>query len=429
VGWPDSPVESDFSETLTVEFPDSLNNVLNENDFILKEASKEDLRVTVQNDLSAKGLDDHLSEQLTVNNVTYVHSTDKILSGFKDANGVSMGLFDYLSALETRIKSLEEKIKRVKGELEVVIYRNSDQFIAKNGTELTFNVECEDYLDPYTASGVPTGRVYQNNVYVIKDFLIRIRNKSVETALGLLSNRVYSANSNSDVYNSSSPQVFWVDQQNDLVVDNSSGVSKTQRDNQFIWMVNYDNVNQTTVTKLAENVGNGFISSNTNTLTSVLSTNEFNLGYGESSILSFIGNNTSLLDPSKWIDTTVSVASTTKLLTTIHPQVQGLDKIQETNVDKIKSIDGGDQNDIIIPINIYFKMNALNPSNSGLNYEYLNLNGAKTTVRHIKKLKFLLENEVDNRPFIFTIKFVINRSKVVMKKSLVSTPTQLISNR
>jgi hypothetical protein len=429
VGWPDSPVESDFSETLTVEFPDSLNNVLNENDFILKEASKEDLRVTVQNDLSAKGLDEHLSEQLTVNNVTYVHSTDKILSGFKDANGVSMGLFDYLSALEIRIKSLEEKIKRVKGELEVVIYRNSDQFVAKNGTELTFNVECEDYLDTYTATGVSTGRVYQNNVYVIKDFLMRIRNKSVETALGLLSNRVYSATSNSDVYNSSSPQVFWVDQQNELVVDNSSGVSKTQRDNQFIWMVNYDNVNQTTVTKLAENVGNGFISSNTNTLTSVLSTNEFNLGYGESSILSFIGNNTSLLDPSKWIDTTVSVASTTKLLTTIHPQVQGLDKIQETNVDKIKSIDGGDQNDIIIPINIYFKMNALNPSNSGLNYEYVNLNGAKTTVRHIKKLKFLLENEVDNRPFIFTIKFVINRSKVVMKKSLVSTPTQLISNR
>jgi hypothetical protein len=194
-------------------------------------------------------------------------------------------------------------------------------------------------------------------------------------------------------------------------------------------MVNYDNVNQTTVTKLAENIGNGFISANTNSITSVLSTNEFNLGYGESSILSFIGNNTSLLDPSKWIDTTVSVASTTKLLTTIHPQVQGLDKIQETNVDKIKSINGGDQNDIIIPINIYFKMNALDPSHTGLNYEYVNLNGAKTTVRHIKKLKFLLENEVDNRPFIFTIKFVMNRSKVVMKKSLVSTPTQLISNR
>jgi hypothetical protein len=340
-----------------------------------------------------------------------------------------MGLFDYLSALETRIKSLEEKIKRVKGELEVVIYRNSEQFIAKNGSELVFNIECEDYLDPYNASGVATGRVYQNNIYVIKDFLMKVKNKSVETALGLLSSRLYSASSNSDVYNSSSPQVFWVDQQNELLFDSSTGVSKTQRDNQFLWAVNYDNINQTTVTKLGENIGNLFVANSNNSITSKLSSAEYSIGYSDNSILTFVGNNNSLLDPSKWIDSTVSVASTTKLLSTIHPQVQALDKIQETNSDKIKSIDGGEQNDINIPINIYFKMNALDSSQSGLNYQYVNLNSAKRTVRHIKKLKFLLENEVDNRPFVFSILFVLNRSKVVMKKSLFSTPTQLISNR
>ena len=429
VGWPDSPVESDWSNTLTVEFPDNLNNVLNENDFILKEATKEDLRVTVQNDLSAKGLDDHLSDQITVNNITFHHSSDKILSGFRDENGVALDLFLYLGNLEKRIKSLEEKIKRVKGELEVIIFRNSDQFVAKNGSELVFNIECEDYLDSYSSSGVPTGRVYQNNIYVIKDFLMKVRNKSVETALGLLSNRVYSSTGNSDVYNSSSPQSFWVNQQNELILNNPTGVTKTQVDNQFIWLVNYDNVNQTTVTKLSDNIGNNFITSNSNSITNSLSSTEFNIGYSDSNILSFIGNNTSLLDPSKWIDTTVSVSSTTKLLTTIHPQIQGIDKIQETNIDKIKSIDGGDQNDINIPINIYFKMNALDSSKSGINYQYVNLNNSKSTVAHIKKVKFLLENEVDNRPFIFTIKFVINRSKVIMRKSLASTPTQLISNK
>ena len=428
VGWPDSPVESDWSNELTVEFPDSLNNVLNENDFILKEATKEDLRVTVQNDLSAKGLDDHLSEQVTVNNVTYHHSTDRILSGFKNENGVALDLFDYLKKLETRITALEEKVKRVKGELEVIIYRNSEQFVAKNGTELTFNIECEDYLDNYTAAGVPTGRVYQNNVYVIKDFLMKIRNKSVESPLGLLSNRTYSG-INSEAYNSSIPQVFWVNQQNELITENATGVSKTQKDYQFIWSVNYDNINQTNVTKLAENIGNTFNSTTTNSITNVLSSNEFNVGYSVNSILSFIGNNNSLLDSNKWLDTTVSVASTTKLLSTIHPQVQILDKIQETNIDKVKTINGGESNDIDIPINIYFKMNSLDPTKSGLNYQYINLNSSKTTVRHIKKLKFLLENEVDNRPFIFTLKFVLNRSKVITKKSLVSTPTQLISNR
>lgn len=429
VGWPESPVESDWSSTLTVEFPDDLNNVLNENDFILKEATKEDLRVTVQNDLSAKGLDEHLSEQLTLNNVTYHHSADKILSGFRDENGISIDLFQYLSKLETRVRALEEKIKRTKGELEVVIFRNNEQFVVKNGAEMTFFVECEDYLDNFTAAGVPTGRVYQNNIYVVKDFLLKIRNKSVESALGLLSNRTYASTSNSDVYNTSSPQVFWVNQLNELVIDNSTGTTRTQKDNQFIWAVNFDSVNQTTLTKLADNIGNNFTTAGKNSITNVLSSNEYNMGYSENSILSFIGNNNSLLDPAKWIDTNVSVASTTKLLTSVHPQIQGFDKIQETNFEKTKSISGGEQNDIDIPINIYFKMNSLDPSTSGLNYQYVNLNGSTTTVRHIKKLKFLLENEVDNRPFVFTVRFNINRAKVALKKTIASTPTQLISNR
>jgi uncharacterized ubiquitin-like protein YukD len=91
-----------------------LNDVLNENDFILKEATKEDLRVSVQNDLSAKGLNALLSEQITVNNKTYFLSSDTILSGFKDTNGVSLDLMTYLTNLENRIKSLEDKIKRLK---------------------------------------------------------------------------------------------------------------------------------------------------------------------------------------------------------------------------------------------------------------------------------------------------------------------------
>ena len=40
VGWPESPVESNWSDILTIEFPDELNNVLNENDTIVKESTK-----------------------------------------------------------------------------------------------------------------------------------------------------------------------------------------------------------------------------------------------------------------------------------------------------------------------------------------------------------------------------------------------------
>lgn len=436
VGWPESPEESPFSSTITVEFPTNLNNVVNENDFILKAADKEDLLVSMNSDLSARGLDDHLSDQVTVNGVTYFHSTDKILSGFKDENGLPLDLFSYIQRMETRLKALEEKVNRIKGVLEVVIIRNTQEFIIKNGSQQNFTVELEDYLDPYTATNVPTGRVYKNDIYVIKDFVMVIRNRSVESPLSLLSNRIYNSSTNSDVYNSSAPQVFWVDQQNQLLVSNTSGVSKTQLDNQFVWSVNYDKINETSVVKLGQNIANNFsenaqdptaeslISTNyPNSVTDVLSSESFNLGYSENEILNFVGNNLSLFDSSKWIEnTTPTVASLNKLLTTIHPQVPNLQDIQETNSDKLKTINGGSENEIRIPLNIYFKMNSVDPTQTQNNYNYIDLNANNIHVSHVKKLKFLLENEAENRPFIFTIQFTLNRAKTIVRRSIVNSP-------
>lgn len=426
VGWPESPVESDWSESISIDFPEELNNNLNQNNAIITDANKEDIKTSIEADLNSKGLDVHLSETITVNNKTYLHNSASVLSGFKDSNGTALDLFEYLSFLENRIKSLEEKIKRAKGELEVVILRNSEQFVVRNGSEVSFTVECEDYLDQYISSGVQTGRVYANNIYLIKDFLVRVRNKSVDSPLGLLSNRTYLKTGNSDVYNNTAPQVFWVNDQNELIFSNLTGETKTQLDNQFVWMVNYDSINQTSITKLSDNISNGFISSNSNSITSILSSSEFNLGYSENSILSFVGNNNSLLDVSKWIDDSVSVSSTTKLLTSVHPSIPKLENIVETNSDKVRVLEGGDSNDITIPINIYFKMNSLDPSQTGLNYQYINLNTARKTIRHTKKIKFLLESDIDNRPFIFTIKFIINRNKVVLNKILTPVPKKTL---
>lgn len=421
VGWPEAPVESEWSDLISVEFPDDLNNVLNENDFILKEATKEDLKVRMEGELSARGLDEHLSEQITVDNVTYHHDSEKILSGFKDDTGTSLSLFDYLRSLQDKIISLEEKIARAKGELEVIILRNNQEFVISNGSETVFNIECEDYLESFSGTGIPTGRIYANNIYVIKDFVIRVKNKALSSPLGLLSSRTYLQNS--DVYNTTVPQSFWVNDKDELLTSDITGSTKTQINNQFVWQVNYDSITDQTVTKLSENIGNAFNTSNS--ITGILSSNEFNVGYNETTILNFLGNNKSLLEPSKWIDTSTSVASTTKLLTSIHPVVQDLETISETNSQKVKTVNPGDQNSVIIPLNIYFKMNSLDTTQTGLNYEYLNLNSVKKTVKHIKKVKFLLENESENRPFTFSIKFNMNRNKIILKKVSPAINTQI----
>ena len=262
VGWPEASIESDWSEIMTIGFPEDLNTILNESEFILREATKEDLKISMNRELSAKGLDEHLSHTITVNNKVLHHESRDILSGFQDENGVSLDLFEYMKRLETRILSLEEKIKRAKGELEIIILRNNEEFIIGNDSETTFNVECEDYLDLFTGQGIPTGRVYQNNIYVIKDFVLKVRNKATTSVLGLLSNRKY-VDGNSLVYKSTAPQTFWVNNQDELHTVDVSGQTRSQLDNQFIWMVNYDSITQTTVSKLSENIGNSFNTDNT----------------------------------------------------------------------------------------------------------------------------------------------------------------------
>jgi hypothetical protein len=427
VGWPESAVESEWSQTLTITFPDSLNNVFNENDFILKEANSQDLKSKMNAELAAKGLDEHLSDTIVLNSKTYHHDSDKILSGFKDANGVAIDLYEYLKKQEERIKVLEEKIKRAKGELEIVVLRNNQEFVITNGSETTFTIECEDYLDPYKATGIPTGRVFSNQVYVIKDYVVKVKNKSTDSPLGLLSDKGYT--SNGTAYNSNSPQVFWVNDHDELLSSDTTGQTRTQFNNQFIWTVNYSSITSNSVNKLSENIGNKFKTKGSNSITNILSSDSYNIGYNETSILSFVGNNRSILDNSKWLDTNVTVSSTTKLLTTIHPVVKNLDNIVETNSDKIYTMKTGDSNSVIVPLNIYFKLNALDNNQNGLNYKYVDFNNAKETIKHIKKVKFCLENEAENKPFTFTIVFNINRNKVIFKRADVFTAPYVTTSK
>jgi hypothetical protein len=414
VGWPESPVESDWSRILNISFPEDLNNVINENDFILKDADKEDLLNSLNSDLESRGINQHLSDTIIVNNKTYYHDVTSISSGVRDENGVLLSLAEYLQSLQNKIRSLEELISRTRGVLKVYILRNNREFVVENDSETIFNIECEDYLTNFSGPGIPTGRVYENSVYVVKDFAIRVENIAQTSPLGLLSNRNYLQNN--VAYNQNAPQVFWVNNQDDLLKSDITAQTRTQLNNQFIWAVNFESLTQNSVTRLSENIGNSFIEDNTNSITSILSTPQYNIGYGETSILSFIGNNTSLLDPQKWIDIEPSAASTNKLLTTIHPVVRDLEKIVENNTDKIKSIKPGENNAITIPINIYFKLNAMDTNQTGLNFQYIDMNNSTETQQHVKKIKFMLEDVSDNRPFVFSIRFNINRNKIIQGK-------------
>ena len=419
VGWPESPVESGWSNILSVTFPDDLSTIVGESDFILSESSREELRVSITDEFSSRGVDSHLSDSVISVDKTYLHKSQSILSGFRDENGIALDLYSYLQTLENKIQSLEALLGRTRSQISISIFRNNEEFTLTNGSEISFNIELEDYLSRYSGTDnvesgeVPTGRVYSNSIYSIKDFILQVRNISSDSPLGLLSSRNYSSG---ETYDNRVPQVFWVNDQDELIVSNTKGVTNTQLDNQFIWSVNYSSLTQTEqASKLSDNIGNNFVSSGNNSLTPVLSSNEFNLGYLETSVLNFQGNNLSLLDPKKWIDIDETFSSETKLLTTIHPAISRIQDITEVNTQKSKELSKSRGDSVNINIPIYFKMNALdNVTKRGQNYEWIDLNNSTTTVKHTKKVRFFLETDQDSRPFVFTLLFNLNRNKVIL---------------
>ena len=433
VGWPESPVESEWSQSLTISFPDDLSTLVNESDFLMKESTKDELKVSILDEFSSRGVDTHLADTVITNDRTYLHRSENILSGFKDNNGISIDLYSYLQSLENKIKDLESRISRTRAQLSVVLYRNNEEFVVANGSELVFNIECEDYAIPFTgkslstiSSTIPTGRVYANNIYVIKDFLLQFKNTSIDSPLGILSSKQYSSG---DIYDSRVPQVIWVNDQDEILVSNTKGVTNTQLDYQYLWSVNYTSLTQNLqATKLSDNIGNDFLTTGNNSLTDVLSSNEFNLGYGENALLNFVNDNTSLFDPQKWIDQLETISSETKLLSTCHPMIPRLENLVESNAKKIKEVTSSSSDWINISLPIYFKLNSLdNVTKTGENYEWISLNNLTQTVKHTKRIKFYIETNQDARPFVFTITFNLNRNKVIVRGTNANTSRSSMS--
>jgi hypothetical protein len=404
VGWPSSPIESDWSTITSITFPDDLMNVMNQNDTISKEAMREDLKSKVMTELSAKGLDDHLGNTVTKGNSTYYHDSTKIYYGL-DSNGNPLSMYEYLFALEQRIKGLEERINSMKGVLKVTIIdtiENRIQEVSNLGT-YKYSMNCEDFMKVYTDTNVSGNRVYENRIYNVQRLKIKIENSSADSSLGLLSNKTYIGTP--DIYRTEHPQMFWVNK-NDILQTSVSGSStNTQLDNQFIWAVNYDSDNKS----LSENIGSGFVDSNSNSIISQLAKIDRSIGFKNNQKLNFIGGNNILTESSKWNDPEDSPSSQDLFLTTVHPVTPGdsLVDLISTNTDKMKYLEAGES--VEVPISVYFKANALSNTLSAAGFSYIDFKKLKQS-NHTKKIRFQIQNQTSPSAITFTVEINIRRS-------------------
>jgi hypothetical protein len=119
-GWPTNPLTSDWSEAVTVEFPADLA-VQIDNTPLISQNMSDSTYVRISSDLQAKGLDQHLADSFTSGDKFYAHTTNTISSGFFDASGQAIDLFQKLTQIDNELRSLRALIEKAKGVLVVYI--------------------------------------------------------------------------------------------------------------------------------------------------------------------------------------------------------------------------------------------------------------------------------------------------------------------
>lgn len=401
VGWPNAPLESDWSDVLTIEFPDDLSQVGNENVLILQEAQNEQIYTQIESKFNAKGLTSHLQQSYYVNDLYVAHTDVNLGTSFKDSTGNVIMLNAYLKTLTDRIQALEEIVLRAKGELMVKLFRNASDVNVDNGASVNVTVRCEDYAE---LSG-GTNRTYLNNIYAADDYYLQFENISVGSQLGLLSYRKYvpSVYGDNRFYNPTYAKGSLA------CYVNSEDKLKIQQDNQFIW------IEDTSGTQQIYNTGATF---NSTGLGKILYSKNWNVGLTGSTVANSDGTYNSasinVFSDINW--NTVSWSPDTDYETdfpvTVHPYIDNISNYTYTDKGGVKLINASSK--FILPIKIFFKLT------SGSADTFTLASNTSTSPYVVRKLRIFLEPENLSRPFEFEIVFKIFRNRTYNTRTVGS---------
>lgn len=410
-GWPETPVESDFSNTIQIQFPDDLNSVLNEDEFILKEAQAEDMKIKFERSLEDRNLSLHLNTGYRVGDVYYAHRAPHIDSGFKDTQGNVINLYDQLLAMVVKLTTIEELVNRAKGILEVYLDDNGNRIRLFNGNNLSFNLNLEDYMSP-TQIGVSgaavdsTSRTYKNDLIVIQQYTLLLKNSAETAQLGLLSYRGYGDAAGMTPFTMAYDgkykngtdrgiQAIWTKSDSTMLTtsatvdENNAGAltvlqtpkyRATQKNNQWLWLVTKDlNGNyiydsdraQNSAANTADHTNdNDFwqftsaaLLNNGSKIHNTITKRDYNLGFltgTTQGVPALADNITTISDSLNWnvseaYNAASNVASNGYMASTIHPVVSGYNDIVDTSTQLVKYMKAGETNLISIPIYIYAK--------------------------------------------------------------------------
>ena len=176
-GWPANPLESDWSTAVRIEFPADLSSD-NAIESILAQNQEDLAKVSLEEDLEAKGLNTHLSSSFTANETYFAHSTPVIASGFLSENQTPIDLFSKLNEMQNQLDLFAEILSNAQGEMVTTLIDDQGNPLKLKRNSVT-KVFAGFYSQEVNGLDDPRGAV------ISKTYFINIANSS-QTVLQLV---------------------------------------------------------------------------------------------------------------------------------------------------------------------------------------------------------------------------------------------------
>jgi len=177
-GWPDSPVESVFSNIITIPFPQNLE-VVEDASVVSQRIFAEEAKINFKTELAAQGLDIHLGTAFSQADKYYAHRAEDIASGFFSIGGGIINLFSKLQTISNTIESIQNTLASGTGTLKVSIIEGTSQITVNNGQ--TIELDAGNYKDQ-----IQNGIKLDHGNIITRQYIIQLENTS-QTALQLIS--------------------------------------------------------------------------------------------------------------------------------------------------------------------------------------------------------------------------------------------------
>ncbi len=176
-GYPTSPLESDWSDSIIIPFPQEL---ITNTTFDLTSANNEAILAQFQQYLNSIGLNTHLSDTLQIGTITYKHDAKNIATKQRTSTNEIMSADDAIDTLMRNYNSLVAILNKSIGNLLVQVTDEAGSVLANVANNDTVKLFAGYYINSVNTLTVPKGEI------ITKVFYIQLTNNG-EADLEILS--------------------------------------------------------------------------------------------------------------------------------------------------------------------------------------------------------------------------------------------------